>query len=235
MKIFAQNTKLKLCQTAVLSLLLASSSLVLAEEAYLPSGILSKKLDPATYAPGQLIVKLKEGKTTADLQELNSKYKVSSLERIFKDTSKPEDVLSQLKADLDKLDVGHQSWYWQLDKDSQEYKDYQQKIEKDKEEIQEKIKRQEELIARLAKRQARAAGSQEDSSNLENIYLLKIKGGDSDISAMVEDYKESPAVEYAEPNYIARANAAPNDVKYSQQWAHQNAQAESGWDITTGS
>ena len=42
-------------------------------------------------------------------------------------------------------------------------------------------------------------------------------------------------MEYAEPNYIARANAAPNDAKYSQQWAHQNTKAESGWDITTGS
>jgi len=42
-------------------------------------------------------------------------------------------------------------------------------------------------------------------------------------------------VEYAEPNYIFRANLTPNDTKYSQQWAHQNTEAESGWDITTGS
>ena len=34
---------------------------------------------------------------------------------------------------------------------------------------------------------------------------------------------------------MPRANVVPNDTKYSQQWAHQNTQAESGWDITTGS
>ena len=203
MKIFAQNTKLKLCQTVLVSLLFVLSSLASAEESNLPAAIASKKLDPKDYAPGQLIVKLKEGKTTADLQELNSKYKVSSAEKVFKDSPKPEDVLSGLKADLAKLNAEHQSWYWQLDKESKEYKDYQQKIENEKEEIQEKIKRQEDLIARLAKRQARAAGSQEDVSNLENIYLLKTQGADSDMSGMVEDYKESPAVEYAEPNYIA--------------------------------
>ena len=28
------------------------------------------------------------------------------------DVSKPEEVLSQLKADLDKFNVEHQSWYW---------------------------------------------------------------------------------------------------------------------------
>ncbi len=234
MKIFAQNTKLKLCQTALVSLLLVLSPLALAQESDLPAGIASKKLDPQDYAPGQLIVKLKEGKTTADLQELNSKYKVSSVEKVFKDSVKPEDVLSGLKADLDKLNAEHQSWYWQLDKESKEYKDYQQKIGNEKEEIQAKIKRQEELIGRLAKRQARATGGQKGSSNLENIYLLKTQGGDNDMSGMVEDYKESPAVEYAEPNYIARANASPNDTKYSQQWAHQNTKAESGWDITTG-
>lgn len=234
MKTFVQNTKLKLCQTALVSLLFVLSPLASAQESDLPPGIASKKLDPKDYSPGQLIVKLKEGKTTADLQELNSKYKVSSVEKVFKDSAKPEDVLTGLKADLAKLNAGHQSWYWQLDKDSKEYKDYQQKIENEKEEIQAKIKRQEELISRLEKRQARAAGGQKGSSNLENIYLLKIQGGDSDMSGMIEDYKESPAVEYAEPNYIARVNVVPNDTKYSQQWAHQNTQAESGWDITVG-
>ena len=235
MKIFAQNTKLKLCQTVLVSLLFVLSSLASAEESNLPAAIASKKLDPKDYAPGQLIVKLKEGKTTADLQELNSKYKVSSVEKVFKDTPQPEDVLSGLKADLAKLNVEHQSWYWQLDKDSKEYKDYQQKIENEKEQIQEKIKRQEELIARLEKRKARAAGGQKETSNLENIYLLKTQGADSDMSGMVEDYKENSAVEYAEPNYIVRVNMVPNDPDYSKQWAHQNTKAESGWDITTGS
>ena len=113
-----QKTKLKLCQTTILSLLFVLSPLVLAEESYLQPAISAKKLDPASYVPGQLIVKLKEGKTTTDLQELNSKYKVSSMEGVFKDAPNPEVVLSGLKEDLSKLNVEHQSWYWQLDKDS---------------------------------------------------------------------------------------------------------------------
>ena len=47
-------------------------SLILAEEAHLPSGISAKRIDPRSYAPGQLIVELKESKTTADFcKELN--------------------------------------------------------------------------------------------------------------------------------------------------------------------
>ena len=181
-----------------------------------------------------MIVKLKESKATTDLQELNSRYKVSSMERVFKDAPNPENVLSGLKGDLAKLDVEHQRWYWQLDKDSQEYKDYQQRIEKDKEGIRGKIKKQEELILRLEKRQKRALNSGQASSSLESIYLLKTQDLDTDISQMTADYEESPAVEYAEPNYIAHLNMVPNDAKYSQQWAHQNTEAESEWEINAG-
>ena len=120
-----QNKKLKLCQTAIVSLLFIFSSLVSAQEDYLPSGISAKKLDPASYAPGQLIVKLKEGKTTADLQKLNSLYKVSSVERVFEDAPNHQEELKELNEKLAKLNPEHQSWYWQLDKDSKEYKDYQ--------------------------------------------------------------------------------------------------------------
>ena len=52
----------------------------------------------AEYAPGQLIVKLKEGESLGVLQGLNAKYKVSSQEKAFKDIPSPEATLSQLKA-----------------------------------------------------------------------------------------------------------------------------------------
>ena len=229
-----QNKKLKLCQTAIVSLLFILSSLVSAQEDYLPPGISSKKLDPASYAPGQLIVKLKEGKTTADLQKLNSRYKVSSVERVFEDAPNHQEELKELNEKLANLNSEHQSWYWQLDKDSKEYKDYQQKIEKEKEEVNARIQKLEELIARLEKRQARAPGDT-PAAKLENIYLLKSKKDGLDIGKMAADYEDSSLVEYAEPNYIAKASLVPNDTKYSQQWAHQNAKAESGWDIITGS
>lgn len=49
------------------------------------------------YAPGQLIVKLNEGKTIEDIAELNAKYNVTSTEKVFKDIPKPEDTLDKTK------------------------------------------------------------------------------------------------------------------------------------------
>jgi subtilisin family serine protease len=50
----------------------------------------------------------------------------------------------------------------------------------------------------------------------------------------VAKLKIDPDVEYAEPNYIKKAQFIPNDPLYSQQWSHQKAQAPDGWDIETG-
>lgn len=51
---------------------------------------------------------------------------------------------------------------------------------------------------------------------------------------MIEEYNKLSEVEYAEPNYIAFTSFIPNDPKFPQQWAHQNTQAEQGWDIEKG-
>lgn len=42
-------------------------------------------------------------------------------------------------------------------------------------------------------------------------------------------------VEYAEPNYIARATIIPNDTLYPNQWALPKINAPAAWDISTGS
>ena len=43
-----------------------------------------------------------------------------------------------------------------------------------------------------------------------------------------------PAVEYAEPDYIARAARTPNDPEYAAQWALPKINAPAAWDVTTG-
>ncbi len=53
-------------------------------------------------------------------------------------------------------------------------------------------------------------------------------------------YRADPAVEYAEPNYIARALFVPNDTYYSYQWHLDSSskggiQAEEAWDLQKGS
>ena len=51
----------------------------------------------------------------------------------------------------------------------------------------------------------------------------------------VTQFERTPGVEYAEPNYIAHADAVPNDPRYPTLWGLQKISAPAAWDITTGS
>jgi len=56
---------------------------------------------------------------------------------------------------------------------------------------------------------------------------------------MVEKYKRNPNVEYAEPDYIARASMVPNDYFYDVQWNFDNdgyggINMEEAWEISSG-
>ena len=73
-----------------------------------------------------------------------------------------------------------------------------------------------------------------DTDPLSNIYIIETDK-DEDIIKLAEKYRNSPLVEYAEPNYKVHALEIPDDANYSLQWSHQNAESEAGWDIETGS
>ncbi len=66
-----------------------------------------------------------------------------------------------------------------------------------------------------------------------DIYRLKIPG--NQVGRFVKKYKESPAVEFVEPNGICKRFIVPNDPLYPNQWALPKVQAELAWDIETGS
>jgi parallel beta-helix repeat protein len=68
---------------------------------------------------------------------------------------------------------------------------------------------------------------------LQKIYKFTVPIN-SDILAIVKEYKNNPLVEYAEPNYIYHTTATPNDSSFSSQWPHQNMQSELAWNITQG-
>ncbi|MBI5286000.1 MAG: hypothetical protein HY878_00205, partial [Deltaproteobacteria bacterium] len=199
-------------------------------------------LQAPEYVPGQLIVKLKEGKVLEDIQELNAKYNVTSTERVFRDTPDPKQNLEELKDKLSKLSPEHQGWYWQMDKESQEYKDYLGKLEEEKQTLQNQIQVQEELITHLEERQERAPEGAEPPK-LDTTYSLETSQ-DIDIPKMAEDYKNNPAVEYAEPNYIVKLHMVPNDPYYSSSgswgqdyddlWGLKKIGAEKAWDISQG-
>lgn len=57
------------------------------------------------------------------------------------------------------------------------------------------------------------------------------KGG---VEEMISSLKQSPLVEYAEPNYVAQAQMVPNDVYYPYQWNLKNMNMEQAWDKSNG-
>jgi len=69
-------------------------------------------------------------------------------------------------------------------------------------------------------------------SELGRIYKLTM---DASVEDAARGYNQDPNVLYAEPNFLAHTTFVPNDPFYSQQWAHQNTDAEQGWDIERGS
>ncbi len=161
----------------------------------LPSDVLEGSSNSNPQA--QLIVKLKYGRTLADIQELNKKYTVGSIGEITDTVSGSNNTLKELKKKLAELNAKHDIWYWQLEKDSSEYKNYIEKIEREKKELNEKIIIQEETLGYSEKTEEMAP---ENVPNLEYTYVLNVPEN-IDIIQMSADYKINTAVEYAKPNY----------------------------------
>jgi len=70
------------------------------------------------------------------------------------------------------------------------------------------------------------------------VHRLRIPAGRT-VPEMVQEYLRNPNVEYAEPNYVARKYAVPNDPHYTSQWAFYqpndaDIDTQEGWDIETG-
>ena len=60
-----------------------------------------------------------------------------------------------------------------------------------------------------------------------------------DVQATLLQYRSRPDVEYAEPNYIAKASLVPDDTYYSLQWHFSNGvyggiHTEPAWDVSSG-
>ncbi len=51
----------------------------------------------------------------------------------------------------------------------------------------------------------------------------------------IKQLGKQPGVRYAEPNYILKPSATPNDAAYRQQWHYPLINLPQAWDITTGS
>jgi subtilisin family serine protease len=70
------------------------------------------------------------------------------------------------------------------------------------------------------------------NAELSRFYLLKTDG---DVRTICTQLEKEPDVEYAQPNYIYKRCAQPNDPDFPDQYAHQLIQMLDAWDISTGS
>ncbi len=58
---------------------------------------------------------------------------------------------------------------------------------------------------------------------------------DSKLEDIIEEFKNHPDVEYAQPNYELKTSSVPNDSRYSEQGALNKISASEAWNITKGS
>ncbi|UCD15028.1 MAG: S8 family serine peptidase, partial [Candidatus Omnitrophota bacterium] len=201
----------------------------------------SQDTESPEYIPDELIVKFKDVLSIVmeeRVKALNEKYNVRSKEKVFKKRPNPQETIEILKSRLSLLNkIQKKGWYWYLGINQQD-----NSIINKKRQLKQQIKSQEELITRLAARQKRSI-KKADFSNLENIYLLKTDK-ETDILMMAEEYSKSPYVEYAEPNYIVKAQMVPNDPYYHSKgswgqsyddlWGLKKIETEKAWDKTAG-
>ncbi|MDD5136458.1 MAG: S8 family serine peptidase [Candidatus Omnitrophica bacterium] len=155
----------------------------------------------------------------------------------------PEERLDTLKQELVTLSEGHNSWYWQLDKNSDEYKKCEEKLAAEKKDLEDQIKKQAETVARFEAYNEKCINSGSTAPNLDRIYLLKFDSS-IDPKQLADIYKTDPAIEYAHPNYITRVNMIPNDPYYASSgawkqsfrdlWGIVKIQADKAWDTTQG-
>jgi len=54
------------------------------------------------------------------------------------------------------------------------------------------------------------------------------------LDGVIQNLQKDPRIEYAEPNYIAKAQSIPNDPYYKYQWNFKNINLENAWEISQG-
>jgi len=84
------------------------------------------------------------------------------------------------------------------------------------------------------------------SQIIPDINVQVVKVDKNKVLEKVSAYQHNPNVEFAEPDYLARAVSIPNDVYFGLQWGLHNTgqaggtpdadiDAPEAWDITKGS
>jgi beta propeller repeat protein len=189
-------------------------NLVLPRERGMPECNL-KEPETAKYAPGEVLVGLKEGASIEDILK-DASIEPTSSGRIH--NTKP--AVNKFKKTL-KLEKDKEGYYWFLGKNYKEIEDI--------------------ADATLFKEASKTMSEVEKKLYLS--YKIKLPEGTS-VEEGVVKLKENPDVEYAQPNYLVEAFSVPNDPYYHSQgswgqpyddlWGLKKIQCEGAWDISQG-
>ena len=70
---------------------------------------------------------------------------------------------------------------------------------------------------------------------LTRIYTIEmdLQSGQT-VRQALEEYRDNPNIEYAEPDYYVTIDSAPNDPMNFSQWSFKKIEAQNAWDIYTG-
>jgi len=84
-------------------------------------------------------------------------------------------------------------------------------------------------------------GKDDKFRTLHRGLLAHAQLGKLTVEAAIKELSKNPNVKYAEPNFIYTTSSVPNDARYDELWAHNNAttpggdmSSEAAWDIATG-
>ncbi|MCQ9206318.1 MAG: S8 family serine peptidase [Omnitrophica bacterium] len=167
------------------------------------------------YAPGEVLVKFKEGVDPQVALE-KGKVRAQSIQRAY--SVKPE--IAKFKKDY-ALERDQNGWYWFRGKNYKESADIS-----DEEFFQ-------EVYAEMSP----------EKKSLYRTYKI-ILPENMNVKDAVIRLQHEPSVEYAEPNYIAKAFAVPNDPYYNSNgswgqsyddlWGLKKIRCQAAWNVSQG-
>jgi len=220
-----------------------------------PTGLALDAPAPTTpeFAPGRMIIMLREDATLDDLEALNKTHGVISSQKLFPDAPSTQDQIRRLKQQRAQLDnPTHTSWYWWKDVDSKEAQEYEARLVEERKALDDQIAALENLVARREKKQKTSKDF--GPPKLDKAYLLEFHES-ANIPMVVEEYTAHPGVAYAEPDRVVEIQAFPDTLPddlyvdpdqdgtwsqgtwgqaYEDLYGAKNIEAHLAWPITQG-
>jgi subtilisin family serine protease len=89
------------------------------------------------------------------------------------------------------------------------------------------------IQTRYGRRAARAARVDAAPPSLTDVYVVDVPE-EADVEAICRDYAADDHVAYCQPDYLQRADMAPNDPAYGQLWGLATMELPAAWDVTQG-